>query len=283
MRNLVATPFLFVGNIGLALLVTTLAACGGGSAAPIADGPLHAGVVAGNNQVVQAAPQAPLPAPVVAQVIRLANGSVALRILDGVLPRRAYAQTAVVGVPNQVVCARTPDPKHALTAEVLCANSDATGKAYFTFHADSLAGTDKAQVALSTATGTLVTDSVQATVVPGAASPTYRMQSNPLLTSPAVVPANAVQDQYGNAVPYRIVADSHIAVQDTTTGSVGARTLVFTAAAINVNTPPGYAILELRGANNALVGHLSYRIGDDGSGQGARLQWSTAGVNLTPQ
>jgi hypothetical protein len=151
----------------LALLgLTALAACGGGSAAPMPDGPLNVGVIAGNNQSVTAAPAAPLPLPVVAQVVRLPSGTIALRtrIVDAVLPEKAYAQTAVVGVPGIVVCARTPDPKHALTAEVLCANSDAAGKAYFVFRADTVSGTSRAHVAYSSPTGTKVTDSVSATV-----------------------------------------------------------------------------------------------------------------------
>jgi hypothetical protein len=185
------------------------------------DGPINVGVIAGNNQVVTAAPLAPLPSQVVTQAVRLPNGTVALRtrVVDALLPERAYAQTAVNGVPNVVVCAKAPDPKHALTADVQCANTDANGKAYFTFKADTVAGVSKAQVAASLSTGTKITDSVSATVNPGAfawspavcgparapGAPYLPCSSWPGRVGPATYPAEIALDQYNNAVPFKFV------------------------------------------------------------------------------
>jgi hypothetical protein len=155
-------------------LSLVLAACSGGSAAPIADGPVHLGVLSGNNQSVSAAPASAntLPAQVVAQVVRLPNGQVAMttRVVDAILPPKAWAQTAVNGIAGAVVCAVSPDPKHGLTPEVPCTNTDAAGKAYFTFHADTLAGVSKAEVRGTVAGVTQVSDSVTATVMPDPAS-----------------------------------------------------------------------------------------------------------------
>jgi hypothetical protein len=209
-----------------------MAACGGGSAAPIAaDGPVRAGVLSGNNQTVSAAPVATnsLPQPVVAQVVRLPSGQVSLRVLDALLPEKAWAQTSVVGVANMVVCARTPDPKHALTAEVVCANSDALGKATFVFHADTMAGTSKAQVAVATATGTQVTDSVKATVLPGpVAELSYGVPAGlDTIASGGTLDLHRciafARDQYGNFVaPSSAAAVTSAGLADTTTAFVPA-------------------------------------------------------------
>jgi hypothetical protein len=258
-------------QVGVIGLVAMLAACGGGSAAPIADGPVSMGIVAGNHQVVPAGRDPALPQPVVAQVVRGPNGQVSLRLLDALLPAKAYAQTTVTGIPNQVVCFSAPDPKHVMRAEVACASSDALGKATFVLHTDSVAGVSRGQVAAALPTGTKITDSITATVMPGAASPTYRTQIIPILSFPATVPDASVQDAFGNAVAFRIVSDGRIVVQDTTVGSVGARTIVSGPDSNN------HFLVELRGAGNVLVGHASYHI------VGGQLEtWIAAGVNATP-
>lgn len=161
MRSL-ATRRLLVSALALAV------ACGGGSAAPQPDGPPHLGVIAGNHQTITAAPAVKLPAQVVAQVVQLPNGQVGMttRVINAVLPPQAFAQTAVHGIPGAVVCSVSPDPQHPLTPEVPCTNTDASGLAYFTFHADSVAGVAKAEVRGTVAGVTHVSDSVSATVLP---------------------------------------------------------------------------------------------------------------------
>lgn len=101
-----------------------LGACKGTE--PSADGPLDGVITAGNNQTVTAG-AASLPDAVAYQMIRLKSGQVALRrvpkdrrdlrqqmergsarLLDLMLPARAWAQTTVNGspVPGAVVCAQ---------------------------------------------------------------------------------------------------------------------------------------------------------------------------------
>jgi|SRR5712664_1180747 len=268
-------------SLALSTFLLLAAACGGGTA-PLPDGPITAGVITGNHQVVPAAPLAPLPQQVGVQVIRLPNGTMTtLRLLDRVgdalLPPMLFAQTVVNGVPNQAVCQAASRPgERALHADIPCAISDANGKAYLTFLHDSIAGTPIARVGVSTPTGTQITDSVTATVLAGAADPNYYTQSPPITPLPAVVPVTSVQDKYGNAIPFRIVAVGGLVVQDTTTGSVGARTIV---SGPEASTGPGGAgfIVELRGANNVLLGRGRYVI------HAPNLNgWLAAGVNLTP-
>lgn len=197
----------------LALSLLTMAACGGGSAAPQPDGPVSLGVIAGNNQVVPAAPSARLPENVVAQVVQLPSGRVGLRVLDqvtdAVLPPKAFAQTAVNGIPNQVVCASAPATGRAMRAEVACANTDALGKAYFVFLTDSIAGPTRANIAAALPTGTKVTDSVSATVMPGTTA-TVRVQQRQRVALSSQLALRTVilhaVDAYGNATTPAIAA-----------------------------------------------------------------------------
>lgn len=258
------------------LALIALAACNGGSAAPMPDGPASLGVIAGNNQVVPAAPSARLPDPVVAQAVRLPNGQVGFRVLDAVdllLPPKAYAQTTVNGIPNLVVCVTAPvGGGRAMKAEVPCATTDAAGKATFVFLTDSVAGKTKGIIAAALATGTKVTDSVTATVVAGAVNPNYRGDGITIRPLPATVPENSVQDVYGNAIPFRIIAKDSLVVQDTTVGSIGARTIV-SGRIDGVDR-----IVELRGAGNVLLGRARYSI-IAGPNLGT---WRTAGLNTSP-
>jgi hypothetical protein len=258
-------------RLGTLALLSTLAACGGGSAAPQADGPAKLGVIAGNNQVVPAARSARLPDPVVAQAVRLANGQVSLRVLDALLPEKAYAQTTVNGIAGLVVCATAPAAGRAMKAEVPCASTDALGKATFVFMTDSVAGITRGVIAAALATGTKVTDSVTATVMAGAASPTYIAAVTPILGFPYVLPETEVVDAFGNPVPYRVVSDGRLVMRDTTTGSIGARTIV-----TGPDAQADYWV-ELTGVNGARVGHARYRVNG-----GVLRYFMAGGVNTTP-
>lgn len=256
----------------LAVVLGTAAACGGGNAAPINDGPVLMGVVAGNHQVVPAAPDAALPQRVATQVYRGPNGTVALRVLDAMLPPKALAQTAVTGVPNQVVCASAPDPKHALRAEVSCANSDAQGMAYFVFHHDSVAGTSTGQIAAALSTGTKITDSVSATVLPGV------VDSNAFVTGYVqqkgdTVRADLVRDKFANALPFAIVSDSLITVAGTVAGTLDARRFTF----VTPTVPKPDRITTVLGADGKLIAHMRYTLQSDG-----KFYVSMSGLNRTP-
>lgn len=198
------------------LLIALVAACNGGSAAPQPEGPIKVGVASGNNQIVPAARRIRLPDSVGIQAVRLANGSVALRVLDRasdfVLPPRAYAQTSVKSVAGLVACGKAPsDPRHALIPEVQCAMTSAQGKAWFNFLRDTIAGTSVAYVAYTDPiTGqTVISDSVKAIVQPLAASDFYALEDpRPSVGDTVDLRARTigrVTDQYKNVLTsYRI-------------------------------------------------------------------------------
>jgi hypothetical protein len=257
---------------GMLALVSAVTACGGGSTAVQADGPVTMGVIAGNFQVVPAARDAALPQPVVAQVVRGPNGQVSLRILDALLPEKAYAQTSVVGIPNQVVCASTPDPKHALRAEVACATSDALGRATFVFHSDSVAGTAKGQIAAALVTGTKITDSVSATVMAGVVDSSYRGFSN-ILQKGDTIPSSIVRDKFGNGLPFAIVSDSLITVASTVTGNPDARRFTF----VTPSVAKADRITNIVGSNGATIARMRYTLRIDGT-----FDVAVAGLNRAP-
>ncbi len=96
-------------------------------------------------------------------------------------------------------------------------------------------------------------DSFTFTVDAGPASTTYDTGDSPITNSPMVVGLNAVQDQYGNAIPFRIVAADPLQVQGTVVGSVDARTVVYSGPAPGT----GYVVpLDLRDSTNTTVGKL---------------------------
>jgi hypothetical protein len=200
----------------LAILAGMLvAACNGGDAAPQANGPIMVGVTAGNNQTVAAEHLTALPAVVAVQAVQQPNGQVAWHawVEDALLPKRAYAQSAVHGVPNLVACGKTPtDPKHTLLPEVPCTNTDATGMAYFTFLRDTTAGTSKAYIAATVNGVTVVTDSVKATITPGPCGVWIPAHATPSFSAQAGVRFSLrdsifnVWDKYNNPItgPYLI-------------------------------------------------------------------------------
>jgi hypothetical protein len=242
MRSNQSNRHTLVVAVGWCVLV---AACHGGSAAPIAaDGPLAIRAGSGNHQVVQAG-NGPLPAPVTIQVGYLPNGQVALRqrVLDAVLPEKAYAQgTVLKGIAGQLVCAVAPDPALALTPQVPCQIADALGNATFNFDHGTKAGVARAQARATVSGATVVTDSVTATILPGAASTLdaayhawFVVNGAKMGIASLVVRA---RDQYGNTVPtiptvtgsgqFTVVGDSILAPSTerigTVTMSLGAAT-----------------------------------------------------------
>lgn len=262
------------------VLVAGLAACGGTD-----DGPkyLAHGIVAGNHQTVVAGNQR-LGAGVTELLTMTADGKLSFhrvesrgeQLLDLVVPR-AYAQTGTVvtgsPVPGAVVCAQGGDG--GLVPFVQCTNTLSDGTATFFFTPSNVAGEHTSEIRGTVANAPAVFDTAKATVLPAPASPTYRLQNTIILTSPAVIPANAVQDAFGNAVPFRVVSDGRLTVQDTTVGTIAARTVVFDSTAYDGQ----HHAVELRGAGGVLVGRMDYLIGAE---HPPGLQYKTAGVDLTP-
>lgn len=183
------------------------------------------------------------------------------------LPPVAYALQAV-GVqvqPNSVVCVQQPAD---LVPVVPCVNSDAFGNSKFSFVSTTKAGTHTAFITATYGLETTIPDTVTIVVEPGPADPNYRTPSLPMLSPGDALPDIAVVDAFGNAVAFRVVADKRLSVADTAVGSLGARTLTWSAPANDQEY-----VTELRGKDDVLVGRLGYRIGDN-----LRLTWRAVGV-----
>jgi hypothetical protein len=205
--------------------VLPLLACGGsgGEVVTPGTGPLKIGVIAGNNQSAGAG-TAQLPAPVVGQLVRLPDGTTAMRWLDRagdlVLPSKAYAQGTVIAkgspVPGAVVCAAPADPVMGLTPIVACANTASDGTVAFAFKPGTVAGQAVGLVQGMQGTAVVTFDTVKATVLPGApASVTAVVTSDSAVRLGQVFDVQAaigtgqtiagikrgVFDQYGNVVP----------------------------------------------------------------------------------
>lgn len=142
-----------------------LAACSNGTGP---NGPLKIGIVSGNDQIAPAT-TTDLSAPVVGQLVRLSDGSVAWRALDGLLPAKAYAQSQTLNgspVVGSVVCAATVG-NDGLIPIVPCTSTDKNGKATFAFRHGTKAGIVKA-VVQGMLNGEVATyDTAKATVTPG--------------------------------------------------------------------------------------------------------------------
>lgn len=238
-------------------------------------------VIRGLNQTA-AAGSSKVGNPIVSKLTTAPDGQFASRSRWNFLrPRVAFAQEiSVKGNPvvGGVVCAPIPKAGEP-TPFSICTNTLADGTAPFAYTPGTKAGVYNIKFVAQTETSSLVTDSTTLIVEAGPADPNYRGSlGNPYLHSPAVIDSTAVQDQYGNAVAYRIVSDGRVTVIGTTLGQVDARTIVFDASLYdNVQDH----VLELRGAGDALVGRLRYRISQGPDGQ-PQIFWTSAGVNVTP-
>ena len=258
------------------LLVVTIlgaVACGGTTSSP-PEGPLALGVVSGDNQIAPAG-STRLTEPVVGRLVRLSTASG---------PRfefvkTAYAQTVVTGSPvvGAVVCAVSVTTG-TMVPFVPCTNTDANGTATFFFAPGTKAGEAMSEIRGTLAGQPAVFDTAKATILPGPANPNYLSSTSAYLQSPAVVDPTAVQDQYGNGVPFRIISDGRIGVLGAVAGTAEARTVTFDASLYD---NAQNHIVELRDATDAVVGHLRYTV-VEGSARQPVFNWISAGVNVSP-
>jgi hypothetical protein len=263
----------------LFVLTLAIAACSSSSTAPSATR-YNFAVIDGRNQISTAG-DATLQRSITSELTRDPQGQFATRVFDFFAPAVAYAQTLTLSgtpVANAIVCGREAKPGEPQVIP-LCAFTLADGKAANSVKGGTKAGTYNILFTAQVTAQQPVADSTTVTVIPGPADANFRI-IGAILFSPAVLPADAVRDAFANAVPFRVVGDANITVSDTTTGSVGARTLTF----IESTNPNGgtSAIVELRGAGNILVGHLRYHIAPPGSYALPAIDWVSAGTALTP-
>lgn len=163
------------------LALAALAGCSSEGGTNPSSGPLRIGIVSGNRQRATAAPAA-LPQGVTSQLVRLANGSLAMRpaptagqrvaglLARAFLPELAYAQTTLNGspVPGNVVCASPASDDNPLTPVVLCANTDAQGLVTFVFTHGNKAGEALAVVKGMVGNTAVTLDTARATILPDA-------------------------------------------------------------------------------------------------------------------
>lgn len=202
-----------------------LAACGG-STDTVATR-YNFAVIAGANQS-SVAGEAHLVAPITSQLTRDPQGQFATRVFNFIAPAVAYAQgTSLPGEPVQgaIVCGRVAafgEPQ----VVPLCAFTLADGKAANTVQGGTKAGTYNILFTAQVPSQAPVEDSTTVTVNPGPFASTVFIHGNGF-NCWTLFPAIDVQDQYGNAVPYRFVTKGPFAhVASDVVGTEGARTLV---------------------------------------------------------
>lgn len=212
-------------STGSLLLLVLLAACG--SATDTGPVRYNFAVVDGLNQHATAG-AAVLGTRITSQLARDPQGRFASSAFDWLLPAIAYAQgISVKGdpVPGTLVCARQADPGEP-KAEPLCAFTLADGKAPIEIKPGTKAGVFNIAFTAQVQTQEPVKDSTTVTVEAGPMA-SHRFVPGTSFGCWTVFPADYVQDQYGNPVPYRFVTKGDLAhtVSDVL-GSAGARTFV---------------------------------------------------------
>lgn len=189
--------------IGLLLL----AACENGPGQTLGDPQLR--VLDGDGQSHVAALVDSLDAPVRAQLYRTVEGGITFRLVTPL-----HAQTGVVGVPGETVCA-VPVGERGLEPWNPCANTGVDGIALFWFEPGTKAGEYCAEVRAQVGGVRMVTDSVCAVVEPGPASAGkffnrtcdgLGVQMDTLdLRLWADAPPAALTDEFGNVLDFRLV------------------------------------------------------------------------------
>lgn len=258
--------------IAVALTAVTLTGCRGDKDPTV--GPLQTKVVSNRKQTVTAGSWETGPSTNLTfrNVLSVAERP---RWERALLPKLLHAQTSVeIQVqPGAVAC--VSEDQTILIPKTRCVTADAQGQSRFDFLETHVAGTHTARLNSTYGLEATTFDTVTIVVLPDVASPNFGPLVWPLQGPPVVVSENAVQDRWGNAVPFRIVSDSVLTSLGDTVGSESARTVTYTPS--NVNMPTRYA--ELRGANNTLVGWLAYSLG---GGSDKRLSYQTIGTAKKP-
>lgn len=199
------------------------------------------------------------------------------------LPPVAHALQAIgfVGVPNATYCVHKD--QSIVVALKDCITTDALGNSRWDFVAPTKAGVHEVHVSATLGSESTIPDTIVFTVNPGEANPDYETGTLPSACSPAALPATAVQDQYGNAIPYRIVPDGRLAVGSDTVGAASARTVTFDST---TSTPTAqFYPLELRDSSGTQVGKVRYKIAPKATAicvSGAEITWLAGGMNTTP-
>jgi hypothetical protein len=188
------------------LVVLALVGCDAGSA-PLGEPVLQ--VIGGDGQTTSA-PRDTLDAPVVAQLGRQRSGGITFRLV-----RDLHAQTSVVGIAGEQVCAVgiTDNP---LIPWNPCATTNADGMATFFFDPGTQAGIAMAEIRAVVDGQKVVTDTATAVVEPG--PPVSVIWANPSRLPVDVVPGDTLdlsalkidggRDEHGNTTTVAAVVQT---------------------------------------------------------------------------
>lgn len=259
----------------LSLSLLALASCSdGGGGGPTNNGP--AAIIvnpATDNQHTNALRDS-LGAGVQARLVRIPSAGLASRI-GSWLVTPAHAQTTVVGIAGETVCAvpiRDAAGQGGLTPWNNCATTGQDGNAIFFFDPPTRAGRQCAEIRGVVNGLPVIPDSACADVEAGPASRTYDTGLSPILAFPMALDSLAVRDQFGNAVRFRVEAADSITVASDSVGTTSGRTVNFTGTVTPCCTQR-YLLRLLDGASTH-VANLLVLVQGDGLGS-----WQAAGLD----
>lgn len=157
-----------------------------------------------------------------------------------------------------------------------CVTTDSLGQSRFDFPTlPTKAGRYVAKLNATYGLEATTFDSVVVVVDPALPDSTFKNDALAARTSPASFLATHIVDKFGNAVPFRMVSDSLLTVQDTTLGSAGARTVTFAAA----KADSIWRTRAITGANGSIA-RMSYRLVVDNGA--ARIHAVFCGLSAAP-
>jgi hypothetical protein len=255
-------------RILIAVAVLLCVACGSDGTEPL-HGAAHFAILSGNHQTATVA-AAHLPKPVEGQLYRKADGSVALRVLDALLPAKAYAQTVVqgAGIAGAVVCWADSTSAPRLIPFSPCVNTGTDGMVAFNLHPDTAAGEAIGSVHWDSSGVPKVTAVVTATINAGPAGPKFCWQGS-LKLSPYLITGTVATDAYGNVIPWHLTGDSIVAVSGDT--------LTYDDTPLAFGNTGTTGTLALTDSTGAAIGNFQYHIGA-ATGQ---LSWKSYGFEAT--
>lgn len=225
----------------IALALLALAGGCGDAKGVIDPGPTryNFGIVDGADQSSVAGATS-LGKPITSQLTKDPQGKFAARIMDFLLPLKAYAQGLTMPgepVANALVCAREAGPGEP-KAFPLCAFTLADGKAPISITGGTKAGKFVVVFSAQVQTQQPVRDSTTVIVNAGPMA-SHRFVKGAGFDCWTTLPADYVRDVFGNPVPYRFVTTGPLAhVASDTLGSEGARSFVVDRASVSVNGGP---------------------------------------------
>lgn len=256
------------------LTAAAVAACS--PTAPPAYGTLQNRIVSGGQQsFVAGAASSDQAVNLTYRQLIAARPSAPARVRDWLLPAYAYADTTVSirAVPGAVAC--VSEDQTDLVPLARCVTADGAGLSSYRFpRIPSRAGEYCAHIYSTYGTETTALAPVCITIKAGPVARDKAWFMAPI-PSGAALSDQAVQDSYGNPVPFRLLADSTVTIMDTALASNGSRTAVFGPIAIDTVWHGPFDVL---GKGDTVVARSMFNVrmvfGEP------RIEWHIYGLNL---